>query len=152
MRIENIMTRQPVCCSPGDSLRIVAEMMRQNDVGAIPVVSDQVSKRLLGIITDRDICVTAIAAGKDPHTTPVAEFYTRDVVTCFPDDTLAACELKMKEHKVRRIPVVDRENCCVGIVVQADIARVERPEGLQELLAEISKPNVFRARMPVGVA
>jgi CBS domain-containing protein len=129
----------------------VAQMMRQHDVGAIPVVSDMVSKTLVGIITDRDLCVSAMADGKDPRTTPIAGYFTKEVITCVPEDTLAACEQKMKEHRIRRIPVVDKQTSCVGIVVQADIARVDKPEDFQALIAEISKPHIKRAT-PIAVA
>lgn len=144
MNIESIMTKQPVCCSPAATAQDVAQMMREHDVGAIPVVSDLVSKQLIGIITDRDLCVSAMADGKDPRTTPIADYFTKAVITCTPEDTLQACEQKMKQHRIRRIPVVDKQNSCVGIVVQADIARVDRAENFQALLAEISIPNVKR--------
>ena len=142
MNIETVMTKQPVCCSPSDIVQGVAQMMRQQDVGAIPVVSDLVSKRLVGIITDRDLCVSALADGKDPHTTPIAAYYTKEVITCSPGDTLEACEQKMKQHRIRRIPVVDKQNSCVGIIVQADIARVDKPESFQALITEISRPTI----------
>ena len=119
MKLENIMTKEPVCCSPTDTVQYVAQLMREQDVGAIPVVSDLVSKQLVGIITDRDLCISALAAGKDPHSALITDCFTRDPVTCLPEDTLEACELKMKEHRVRRIPIVDKQNMCVGIVVQA---------------------------------
>lgn len=151
MNIESIMTKQPICCSPSDMVQKVAQMMRQHDVGAIPVVSDLVSKNLVGIITDRDLCISAMADGKDPRTTPIAGYFTKAVITCSPEDTLVACEQKMKEHRIRRIPVVDKQNSCVGIVVQADIARVDKPGSFQALIAEISRPNIKRAT-PVAVA
>lgn len=126
-------------------------MMRQNDVGAIPVVSDLVSRQLVGIITDRDLCISAMAEGKDPRTTPIAAYFTKEVITCSPEDTLEACEQKMKQHRIRRIPVVDKQNSCVGIVVQADIARVDKPESFQTLVAEISTPKIKRP-MPIAAA
>lgn len=70
MKIESIMTKQPICCSPSDTLQHVAQMMREQDVGALPVVSDLVSKQLVGIITDRDLCISAVAEGKDPISRP----------------------------------------------------------------------------------
>lgn len=151
MKIETVMTKQPVCCSPSDSVQRVAQMMRQQDVGAIPVVSDLVSKKLVGIITDRDLCVTAMAEGKDPHTTTIAPYFTKDVITCSPEDTLQTCEQKMRQHKIRRIPVVDNKNSCVGIIVQADIARVEKPESFQALVAEISRPKL-KPPAPIAAA
>ncbi len=151
MKIESIMTKQPICCSPADTVQRVAQMMRQHDVGAIPVVSDMVSKRLVGIITDRDLCISAMAEGRDPHTTPIANYFTQQVITCSPDDALETCEQKMKEHRIRRIPVVDKQNSCVGIVVQADLARVDKPESFQALIAEISRPTIKRPA-PIAAA
>ena len=144
MNIESIMTKQPLCCSPAATVQDVARMMRENDVGAIPVISDLVSKKLVGIITDRDLCISAMADGKDPRNTTIADYFTKTVVTCAPEDTLEVCEQKMKQYRIRRIPVVDKENSCIGIVVQADLARVDRPESFQALMAEISRPNVKR--------
>ena len=151
MKIEEVMTKQPTCCSPSDSVQHVAQMMRQQDVGAIPVVSDPVSKHLVGIITDRDLCVTAVAEGKDPSVTPIADYFTKNVITCLPEETLESCEQKMKQYKIRRIPIVDKKNFCVGIVVQADIARVDRAESFQNLIQEISKPNIRRPA-PIAAA
>ena len=97
MKIENIMTKELICCSPMDTVPHVAQMMRDQDIGAIPVVSDLVSKQLVGIITDRDLCISALATGKDPHTTVIADYFSRNPVTCFPEDTLESCEQKMKQ-------------------------------------------------------
>jgi CBS domain-containing protein len=144
VNIESIMTKQPVCCNPAATVQDVAKMMREHDIGAIPVVSDLVSKKLIGIITDRDLCVSAMADGQDPRTTSITDYFTKTVITCAPEETLQACEQKMKQHRVRRIPVVDKQNSCIGMVVQADIARVDRPEDFQALLAEISRPSVKR--------
>ncbi len=151
MKIETVMTKQPICCSPSDTIQQVAQMMRQQDVGAIPVVSDLVSKKLIGIVTDRDLCVTAMAEGKDPRTTTIAPYFTKEVITCLPEDPLEACEQKMKQHRIRRIPVVDSKNSCVGIVVQADIARVDKPESFQALVTEISTPKL-KPTAPIAAA
>ena len=141
MKIENIMSKEPICCSPSDTLQTVAQLMKNHDIGAIPVVSDLVSRKLVGIITDRDLTISAVADGKDPHLTRIGPYYTESVITCLPEDPLEVCEQKMKEHKIRRIPVVDRLNRCVGMVVQADLARVESPEKFQTVVAEISAPS-----------
>jgi CBS domain-containing protein len=151
MKIESVMTKQPICCSPWNTVQQVAQMMRRQDVGAIPVVSDYVSKELIGIITDRDLCVSVMAEGKDPQTTTIAPYFTKEVITCSPEDTLEDCEQKMKENKIRRIPVVDSKNLCVGIVVQADIARVDKAENVQALIAEISGPKP-KSPAPIAAA
>jgi CBS domain-containing protein len=150
MKIESIMTREPICCEPSESVEKVAQLMREFDIGAIPVVSDFISRRLVGIITDRDICTVIIAEGKHPAKTAVNLYMTRTLITCSPDDNLEACEDLMKKHRVRRIPVVDRENSCVGIVALADLARVSTPERLQATIAQISTPRQARGASAVA--
>jgi CBS domain-containing protein len=144
MTVGTVMTKEPVCCSPSETLQTVAQLMKQHDVGAIPVVADSVSKKLVGIITDRDLCITAMADGKDPRATIIAPYFTKTMITCTPEDALETCEQKMKQQRVRRILVVDKENTLLGIIVQADLARVEKPESFQSVVVEISKPNVRR--------
>jgi CBS domain-containing protein len=141
MKVESIMTKEPVCCTPSDSVQLVAQLMKQHDVGAIPVISDSVSRKLIGIITDRDLCVSAMADGKDPRITRIEPYYTKTVITCVPEDTLETCESRMKQHKIRRIPVVDRHYSCIGMIVQGDLARIEAAEVFREVVAEISKPS-----------
>ena len=150
MRIADIMTREPICCEPSDNAEKVAQLMREYDIGAIPVVSDFVSRRLVGIITDRDICTLVTAEGKHPAKTAIGPYMTRTLITCSPDDTLETCEDLVKKHRIRRVPVVDRENSCVGIVAQADLARLSAPERLQALLTHISTPRRARAASAVA--
>jgi CBS domain-containing protein len=145
MKIETIMTREPICCEPSDSVEKIARLMKEFDIGAIPVIADFVSHRLVGIITDRDLCVSVTADGKDPHKTGIAPYFTRLVITCAPEDTLESCEELMKKHRIRRLPVVDRENRCLGIVAQADLARASTAERFQSVVAAISTPHQARA-------
>ena len=141
MKIEIIMTKEPVCCSPYDTVQRVSQLMKKYDVGALPVVADGLSRHLVGIVTDRDLCVLAMAGGKDPCTTTIADYFTRNPITCSADDPVELCEQKMKRYRIRRILVVDKQHSCVGIVAQADIARMNPPERIQTLLMEISRPN-----------
>ena len=141
MKIEIIMTKEPVCCSPYDTVQRVSQLMKKYDVGSLPVVADDMSRHLVGIVTDRDLCISAVAEGKDPRTTTIADYFTRNPITCSADDPVEICEQKMKRCRIRRILVVDRQNSCVGIVAQADIARMNSPERIQTLLMEISRPN-----------
>jgi CBS domain-containing protein len=145
MQIETIMTKDPICCEPSDNVEKVASLMKEFDVGAIPVVSDFVSHRLVGIITDRDLCIAITAEGKDPRRTSIGPYFTRLLITCTPQDTLESCEELMKKYRVRRLPVVDRENTCVGMVSLADLARASTPERFQALMAEMSRPQQVRA-------
>jgi len=103
------------------------------------VVSDAVSRKLEGIITDRDLCCTVIVDAKLAEATRVAEVMTSSAVTCAPENTLEDCEKLMQKHQIRRIPVIDAQGRCIGMVAQADIA-LHAPAGMvAKTLAEISK-------------
>ena len=92
------------------------------------------------MITDRDICCSVVADGLDPKSTPIEKYISTDLVTCCDDDNLDKCEQAMQEHQIRRIPVVDDEGRCIGIVSQADLALKDKPEKVSRTVAEISKP------------
>ncbi len=124
MRVKQIMTRNPVCCTPDSTAREAASLMRDHDCGSIPVVEDTRGKRLTGTVTDRDLAVRGLAAGKGPDT-PVRELMTQDPVTCLPEDEVEDVRQVMVQEMVRRVPVVDEDGLVVGIVAQADIAREE---------------------------
>jgi CBS domain-containing protein len=118
MRARELMSAQPVCCTPRDTVREAARLMKDNDCGCIPVID---SEQLIGTITDRDIACRCVAEGKGPDT-PVAEIMSRNPKTCSPDDEVANVELIMAEAQVRRVPVVDQRGRCIGIIAQADLA------------------------------
>jgi CBS domain-containing protein len=136
----DVMTRNPVCAQPGDMVASVAQLMRDNDVGPIPIVADNDSKRLVGIVTDRDLAMNVVAEGRDPNTTRVEEVMTREVVTCRTDDDIEAALDAMSQQQLRRIPVVDENNMLVGIIAQADVAtRMDQPSTTGEVVKEISE-------------
>jgi CBS domain-containing protein len=136
----DVMTRNPVCALPDDSVASVAQLMKERDIGPIPIVEDIVSKRLLGIVTDRDLAMKVVAEGRDPNTTKVRDVMTQDVVTCRDDDEIQATLEAMSQHQLRRILVVNAENTLVGIIAQADIAtRMDQPEKTGEVVKEISQ-------------
>ena len=119
MRAKEIMTRDPDCCRGDDTARHAAQVMRDRDCGCIPIVDD--AGKVVGIVTDRDLTVRGIAAGKDPNT-KLNDLMTPVAATCGPDDDLRDVEQKMAELQVRRIPIVDTAGRCLGIISQADIA------------------------------
>ena len=119
MQAKDIMTENPCCCSPNDTVQDVARTMRDHDCGAIPVMD---KGRLVGIVTDRDLTVRVLAAGLD-HESTVADVISRELSTCSPDADLSEVERVMSDQQVRRIPIVDADKRCVGIVSQADLAR-----------------------------
>jgi CBS domain-containing protein len=141
MRVREVMTQNPVCCLPADVAQKVAQTLRDEEIGSMPVVSDRESKRLEGIITDRDLCCSIVAEGLDPKYTTIAAYVTRNPVTCRAEQSLDSCAKLMQVHQIRRILVVDQDARCIGILAQADLARLEESDKVQRTVAEISKPS-----------
>lgn len=141
MRVTDIMTPDPACCTPDATLPEVARLMLDCDCGEIPVVDDLESRQLVGVVTDRDIVVRAVAADKDPADCDAAEVMTTSVVTVKEDADLQECEEKMEQYQVRRIPVLDDEGRICGIVAQADIARQAGTRETAEVVREVSQPS-----------
>ena len=143
MRARDIMTRDPQCCRREDTARRAAEVMRDKDCGVVPIIDD--ARRVIGIVTDRDLAIRAIAAGKTPDT-KLSELMTPMAKVCSADDDLRDVERKMAELQVRRIPIVDAGGRCLGIISQADIARAASTDNSvseQEIalvLEQISEP------------
>jgi CBS domain-containing protein len=140
MKCSEIMTKDPSCCLPSDTVFEAAQLMKSEDVGPIPIVNDKETKKLEGIVTDRDLAMKVFAEGLDPKNTRVEEVMTTGVVTCSPDDNANNVLELMEQHQVRRIPIVDDSDRLVGIISQADIAtRMEAPKKTAEVLEEISR-------------
>jgi CBS domain-containing protein len=119
MKVREVMSRDVRLASPNDSIRDAARMMREIDAGSIPVGEND---RLVGMITDRDIAVRAVAEGREPDT-PIREAMSHDIRYAFDDEDIEdVCE-KMADQQVRRLPVLDREKRMVGIVSLGDLAR-----------------------------
>ena len=135
--VSDVMTTRPRAVTPNTPVTQVAELMREEDVGAIPVVQDD---KLVGMVTDRDIVVRAVAQGKDPRGMPAAEVSSRELVTVDPDQDLSDALQLMAQHQVRRLPVVDQDNHLIGVVSQADVAREVKDKAAGELLEDISRP------------
>ena len=142
MKIREVMTPNPVCCLPTDTAQKVAQVMRDENVGSLPVVADTQSCKLIGVITDRDICCAIVAEGLDPKNTTIEKHISSDLITCRDGENLDKCERAMQEHQIRRIPVVDSDGRCIGIVSQADLALKDKPEKVSKTVAEISKPSM----------
>ncbi len=134
------MTRNPVSARPEDTVASVARLMKENDIGPIPIVESQNSKRLVGIVTDRDLALKVVAEGRDPQTTPVKQVMSISVITCHDDDDIETALNAMSAQQLRRIPVVDDNNMLLGIIAQADIAtRMDAPEKTAEVVKDISE-------------
>lgn len=136
----DVMTKNPFCCLASDPVWVAADIMRHDNVGAVPVVQDLERKKLIGIITDRDIAIKVVASDKNAHVTHVSEVMAKNPVTCRPDDHVQTAIDRMAQHQVRRMPVVDGKGCIVGIIAQADVAtRIDAPVRTKEMLEDISQ-------------
>jgi len=141
-KCSEVMTSKPVCCVPNDMVSRAAKLMKVGNIGAIPVVEDEKQRKLVGIVTDRDLALHIVAEGRDPKSTKVGAVMTANVVTCKADDDLQKALDAMAANQLRRIPVVDSENQLVGIIAQADVAtRVDQPEKTAEVVKEISQAS-----------
>ena len=139
-KCSDVMTKQLVCCVPGDMVSTAAQLMETEDIGPILIVEDKQSNKLVGIVTDRDLALKVVGEGLDPQNTKVEDVMSRDVVTCHADDDVEKALDSMQEHQLRRIPVVDDHDILVGIISQADVAtRVNDPEKTGEVVKEISQ-------------
>ena len=140
MKARDAMTPNPVCCITTDSAQTVAGLLRKHNVGSVPVVTDHESRKLIGMITDRDLCYSVVANGVDARSTPIEEFISRNPAACREGENLDRCERLMQERQVRRIPIVDGEGQVIGIVSQADLALKDKPENVAKTVTEVSKP------------
>ena len=154
MKAQDIMTTDPACCTPDDSVRDAARLMLECDCGVIPVVDDRQSMRLTAIVTDRDIAVRGIAQGKGADAR-VREVMTASPSSCRPGADLKEVERLMEEQQVRRIPVVDDRGRCVGVIAQADLARAAEEGRVSErevahVVEKISEPARQSPPRPAG--
>jgi len=141
-KCSEVMTMNPACCLPNDTVLQLAQMMKDKDIGPVPIIENEQTRRLVGIVTDRDLALKVVAEGRDARTTTAAEVMTRKVVTCHAEDDLQKALEAMSEHQLRRIPVVDNDFRIIGIIAQADVAtRVDQPEKTAALVKGISQSN-----------
>src|SRR5881396_877784 len=122
MKVRDVMTPDPACCVPTDTIQQAAKLMVEADCGCIPVVEDLQAKKIVGTLTDRDIACRCTAQGKGPDAL-VSEAMSTNPSCCHSEDDVRDVERVMKERQVRRVPIVDEQNRCIGIVAQADLAR-----------------------------
>jgi CBS domain-containing protein len=139
-KCSEVMTREPVCCEPGDPISKAAEVMKREDVGSVPVVESRSAGRLVGIVTDRDIVVKVLADGRSVEHSTVREAMTANPVSCREDDDVSRAVSLMEERQVRRMPVVGTDGRLSGIIAQADIAtRLNKDRTTGELVEAISE-------------
>lgn len=147
MKARDLMTPDPAQVTPSDSLQRVSQLMAEHDCGCIPVVTAADQRALVGVVTDRDIAIRAVAEGR-PATTPVGEIMTSNPDCVMPDDDLERVEKLMADRQIRRVVVVDDTGECVGIIAQADLARAAKrrndpsPKEMVDVLEKISQPEL----------
>ena len=139
MKARDIMTSNPRCVTADESISRAAEIMREADVGVVPVVEDSGSMRLAGLVTDRDIAVRVVAEGRDGNVN-VREIMSSGPKSVRPDDDVNRVTELMKTEQVRRVPVVDGDRL-VGIIAQADVAREGRDSKTGDVVQKISEPE-----------
>lgn len=125
MKAAELMTRDPACCTPEESAREAARRMEEWDCGVVPVVDDLVRRRVVGVVTDRDLPIRVLARGRQAEVT-VGEVMTAAPDCVLPDADVEAVERVMAERQVRRVVVIDDAGRCVGVIAQADLARASR--------------------------
>ncbi|HEY0713989.1 MAG TPA: YbaK/EbsC family protein [Polyangia bacterium] len=152
MQVHDLMTRPAVTCWSTDVLSVPAQLMWDRDCGAIPVLDRHQNERVVGMITDRDICMATLTQDRPPRAIRVHEAMSRSIVTCGPNDTIAQAESLLREHQIRRLPVIDEQGRLLGILSLADLARladrelsrpvrVVPPEELTDTLGGICQPR-----------
>lgn len=134
---KDVMTPAPACCTPDTPLEQVAKLMIQNDCGEIPVINR--SDELVGVITDRDIVCRVVAAGKNPVGYAAEQCMSQPVISARVGDSLQLVLSMMEKHRIRRVPVVDDRDRCVGIIAQADVAREAASPEVAGLVREVSR-------------
>jgi len=148
MIVADLMTKGAACVGTEDSLASAAEKMWQHDCGALPVV--QQDGTVVGMITDRDICMATWSRGAAPATIHVLDAMSTNLVVCRPSDAIQLVENAMRSNQIRRIPVVDQDQRLLGIVSLADIARRGDGNGTGATLAGIchraSEPAILQAQ------
>lgn len=138
MDIRSVMTANPATCGRDATLQEVAQLMKQNDCGQIPVVDD--GNKPVGVITDRDIAVRAVAQGTDTRSATAADYMTAPVATVRENSSIDECYQLMEQNQIRRVVVVDQQGNVAGIVAQADIALSGRDAKTAEVVKQVSNP------------
>jgi CBS domain-containing protein len=161
MKCAEIMTMNPQMCVPEDEVAVAISLMWDHDCGAIPVVMDSESKKLVGIVTDRDIAMHVVKhACLHPSQAKVSDCMVTSVITCQPEDSVEMAIKLMSEYQVRRIPIVDENGSCMGIISEADLllraidvkSEYMKPvlTALQQISAPCSNVNLVESVEPAA--
>lgn len=136
MNVTKVMTSDVATCGPSDSLNRAAQLMWESDCGFLPVVDDR--HRLVGVVTDRDICMGAYTQGKPLSDIAVSSVMTIDLRTCKAEDEVASVERLMRDNRIRRVPVIDESGELLGVVTLGDLARCSQAGPLQKALGGLA--------------
>jgi CBS domain-containing protein len=142
MKAREIMSKNPTCVTPDTPLVDAARLMKDENIGVVPVVESSNSRRLVGVLTDRDIAIRAVAEGRDGATTSVGHIMSTDIHTSAPDDSVNDIMALMGSEQIRRIPIVDERGDVVGIIAQADIVlEANDNKKAEKTVEKISEPS-----------
>ena len=122
MKCREVMAINPVCCLPEDNVGQAARVMRRERVGSVPVVTDELRKELIGIVSERDLAFKVVGEARDAIRTQVYDVMTSTIFACRDDDDVISALLAMEEHQIRRVPVVDQSGRLVGIISEGDVS------------------------------
>jgi CBS domain-containing protein len=141
--VREAMTTDPYCCTRTDTSVTAARIMLDHDTGAVPVVEEYERPRIVGLVTDRDLCLGVVAQDSTPHAVQVERCMTTNVICCMPDDPLDKAVALMQRNRVRRIPVVDHEGVIVGILSMADLIQRSQisEDETANMLRRVSEPT-----------
>jgi CBS domain-containing protein len=148
MKARDVMTPDPACCFAETSIRDVAQMFVEHDVGSVPVVESS-TRKPIGIVTDRDIACRAIAAGKNALDLRARDCMSAPCITVSPDWPLDDCCDAMEQNRVRRLLVVDRAGGLCGVISQADIALKGKMRKASEVVREVSRRTMTASSVPI---
>lgn len=144
MTVATLMTEYPACCTPNSSLTEVARLMVDHDCGEIPVVEDLATRKLAGVVTDRDIATRIVAAGRNSALACASDCMTTPCVSVNADMSLDECCELMEAKQIRRVPVVDDQNAVIGIVSLADVVRFANTATTIAVVKEVSADTTHR--------
>jgi len=151
MKVKHVMTKDPSCCVPSDSAQQAASIMRDERAGIVPVIDNEQGRKVVGVVTDRDLCMNVVAEGRDPRSVPVEQCMTTTVVSCSPNDSLEKVTELMRDNQIRRVLVLN-EQALQGIVAladvveRADVKTTQTHDTLKKVSAPTNEPSKPRAR------
>jgi len=156
MKVEQLMTKDVASCSPEESLNEAARIMWERDCGFVPITDGDAGRSVVGILTDRDVCLAAYFKGSNLKDVPIRTAMSTGIRACKPTDSISEVEATMRSAQIHRLPVVDDANCLLGVISLADIAREATREAgsdrrevteaeIGDTIAAISRPRMAAA-------